>query len=203
MANFKDAYNLLIDKEYSSRPDRFLHHNRTEETITLGGVYRKVHPNAIDWEFVDKIIAVCESHSIHDSLEDNQAQYQEDLERASTMLYYDKHIKTQVQNFFKEHFWNTLKLDLVHSNKIAKQIFLFGVVSGVRNSAKIAQRVAGVKDDGLIGNISLKSFNIQNEDTFVSTFYRLEQEYYDMLVEKNPSLAVYRDGWRNRGIFNV
>ena len=64
MATFNKAYEILNNVEFSANPDKYLHHNKTEEMVTLGGIYRKANPDAIDWEFVDKVIALCESNNI-------------------------------------------------------------------------------------------------------------------------------------------
>ena len=56
MANYDVAYKILMKREFSNNPDYFVHKNKGEEFITIAGLYRKWHPDAIDWLFIDRII---------------------------------------------------------------------------------------------------------------------------------------------------
>ncbi len=196
MSNFENAYKVLLQVEFGNNPSKFLHHNSTEESITLGGIYKQANPNAIDWIFVEKIMRVCESNDISELLSDNSEQYKKDMKRASRMLYVDIEIQDQVKRYFKKHYWDTLRLDEVQSQKIAEEMFLFGVVSGTRNSAKISQKLVGAKVDGYIGDISIKCINNFNSEDFDIKFDELEKLYYDGIVAKNPDLKIYLKGWR-------
>ena len=197
MANFKDSYKILEQVEFSKNPSSFLHQNKTEEHMTLGGIYRKYHQEAMDWDFVDKVLEVCESNK-GETLGEKEEARKLDMKRASRMLYADLETRFSVEKFFKKHYWDTLRLGEIQSQKMANEIFLFGVVAGIKNSAKLAQRLIGVKDDGIIGSLTIKALNIYNEDAFDMRFDTLERRYYDDLVASNSSLKVYLSGWYNR-----
>ncbi len=199
MANYEHAYKLLELKEFSGSPHKFLHRNKTEDSITLGGIYRSANPHGVDWSFVDRIMMACESNNISEMLTDNVMQNVKDMQRASTMLYHDIETKQQVKDLLQEKYWDSLRLGEVQSNLVAMQIMLFGVVSGIRNAAKIAQRVAQVLDDGHIGDISIRGINNYEPMSFYNRFRELELEYYDNIIAKDDDKSRYREGWYARG----
>lgn len=184
MANFDKAYEIMVEAEYSNNPEKFLHGNKFEKSATLGGIYRHANPTAIDWDFVDSILQAC-NH---------------DFKRASKLLYADDRIQTQVYNFFKKHYWDSLRLGEIHSQIIANEIYLFGVVAGIKTAAKTAQRVVGAKVDGIIGDISIKCLNIYNETRFDEEFDEAEKRHFELVAEKNPNLKMYLNGWLNRSV---
>lgn len=184
MSNYENAYSLLEQLEYGADENKFLHKNKTESSITLGGIYRKANPTAIDWDFVDKVIDICGI----------------DIERASRILYNDKYIYSQVKRFFKNAYWDALKLDEIQSQKIAEEMFTCGVLCGVKTAAKIAQKTVGVKEDGIIGTFSLKALNRFSPSRFDLEFDELEIEHFERIAATNKDLEIYLRGWRNRSV---
>lgn len=65
---------------------------------------------------------------------------------------------------------------------------------GVKGAAKILQRAAGVKDDGIIGNITLKA----SKDVTLERYLLYRAFYYMEIVGNNPSQYKYIKGWANR-----
>lgn len=65
---------------------------------------------------------------------------------------------------------------------------------GVKGAAKILQRAAGVKDDGVIGKITLKAVQGLSLDRLL--LYRAF--YYMEIVGNKHSQAKYIKGWANR-----
>lgn len=183
---FARAFKILKQKEYSNRPELFLHKNKLEKTHTIGGLYRLYNP-AIDWDFVEKVIAACGN----------------DIKRASEMLHADNDTRLSVFNLFKESYWNNLRLDEVHSEIICTHVFLSSVHIGSRKAAKILQRVIGVVDDGDIGNISIRAINNFNDAKFADLFKQRMEIYYDKVIEKNPKLAYARTGFSKRLEFEM
>jgi len=185
MADINKALPLLFEVEFNNNPEKFLHKNRGEDGFTLGGVYQKSNPYKIDWNFIDKIFKACDKSIV----------------RASKMLYYDNKTQNEVRFVFKDKYWDKLKLDRVVSQDIANNIFLFGVLAGVSKGAKIAQRIIGTKDDGIIGNKSLASLNVQDPKRFNKLFDNMEKEYFRELVANNDKYAKFLNGWKKRAEF--
>ena len=182
MANFAPAYLKLSQAEFGNKPEQFLHKNKNEDGYTIGGIYQVANPDAFDWEFIEKTLALCDF----------------DLERASVMLFHDRQIKEAVFNFFKKEYWNRALLDEVMSQVQAENIFLSGVHIGVKNAVKLAQKVVQVQQDGVIGQYSIKALNFYDDSIFKRTFDQLELENYDNLIERNPHLEWARKGFENR-----
>lgn len=182
MAIFDKSYELLEEYEFNNDPQKFLHKNRTEETETLGGIYRHQNPNAIDWAFVDELYKICNF----------------DMSRASVLLYCDSKTVNQVKNFFKKNYWDVSKLDEVHSQKIADEIFLCSVLCGVKTASKMAQKLVGAVEDGIIGDISVKCLNNTNAGYFDIKYDELEKDHFDNIVSINPELKIYLSGWKSR-----
>jgi lysozyme family protein len=182
MAQFSKSYKLLTDAEFASNPKKFLHKNKTETHLTLGGIYERYHSLATNWQFVHSILDICEGS----------------LERASVMLYNDDKTYSEVAEFFEKEFWLPMKLDEIQSQKVADEIFLSGVHIGKRNAIKLAQELVGAKTDGFIGNITIKCLNNYDERVFDKMFDKLEIDNYELMIEQNEKLAFYRDGFINR-----
>lgn len=176
---------LLFQVEFSSNPVKFLHQNKGEDGLTLGGVYEKYNKDNIDWKYVKSTL---DKHG-------------GSFKAASVELFEDSYILGQVYKVFKEKYWDTLSLDKIVSQKIADEMFLFGVVAHPRNAAKLAQRVVGVVDDGIIGPGTIKALNSFNEAVFDVEFDKAEKKYFQGVVDRNPKLAINLAGWKNRADF--
>lgn len=182
MSNKSNSLKELYKFEFGNNPKKFLHFNSGETGYTLGGVYQKSNPLTVEWDFVNKLVNLC-----------NQ-----DIERASVMLFHDTNIKNTVDEIFIFNYWDRMKLDYIENDKVALEMFLFGVLAGTKNSVKIAQKIVGVQQDGIIGNITIGAINNYNEETFDKRFDELEVEYFEKIIDNNPKLAIYLNGWKNR-----
>jgi hypothetical protein len=184
VANIEKALKILYEVEFNNLPHKFLHKNKTENKLTLGGVYQKANPYSIDWILCEDILKVCS----------------DDIKRASNMLYYDEFLQEQVKNVFKKSYWDKMRLNEINSQLIANEMFLFGVVAGWKNGGKLAQRIAKVIDDGIIGSISIQAINNISDKYFSEAYDKLEIKYFEDLVKNNDSLKIYLAGWKNRAL---
>lgn len=180
MADIETSLIEIFKVEFNNDPKKFLHTNFGEDGWTLGGIYQKANPSQIDWNYINALVDIS------------------GRERASVMLYHDYEVREKVQAIYFNSYWSPLRLNQVHSQKVADEIFMMGVVSGVRNSAKIAQSLVGVVADGMIGSKSLEAINRYNEDEFSRKFDQAEIDYFASLVKRNPRYERFFDGWVNR-----
>lgn len=178
LTKFQKGYDILKTLEFGKRPEKFLHQNKNEDYLTLGGCYEKYWKNSIDWEFVHKTLTACNY----------------EMERASVMLYNDSRTRAEVAQFFKKEFWDKMRLDEIQSQKICNEIFLHGVHRGTKNAIKLAQKQIGVSQDGVIGSITIRALNNYNEDKFDREFDKLEIDVYSTLAV----FDLYKDGFVNR-----
>ncbi|WP_405763244.1 putative peptidoglycan-binding domain-containing protein [Campylobacter fetus] len=86
--------------------------------------------------------------------------------------------------FYEREFWDKMRLNGVESQIIADEIFCFGVNAGVKTAAKLAQKLAGVQPDGIIGIKTLSALNLVDEDKFSLQYDKLEIQHYESLVAK-------------------
>jgi lysozyme family protein len=85
------------------------------------------------------------------------------------------------------------KADLLNKD-IQYAHFDAAVNHGVKGAAKILQRASGVKDDGIIGKITLKAC----ENLSLERYLLFRAFYYMEIVGNNPSQYKYIKGWANR-----
>jgi len=73
--------------------------------------------------------------------------------------------KEQAIDIYKNLYWNKYKLDLIKNKDIKKEIFEFGVNSGMRIAIKVLQRAYNalsediIKEDGFLGSITAEKIN--------------------------------------------
>jgi lysozyme family protein len=180
MANIEKSMELLMSLEHSNIKNA-LHKNKTETGYTYKGIYQTAWPDWIGWNYVLYAISVKDT-----------------LEEASEYLERYEILQELVNDFYKEKFWDLARLDEVTSQKMADEIFIFGVNTGMSTSVKRAQKLVGCVADGSVGHTTIKYLNSYDESKFDIEFDELEKEYYALLIEKKPYLKVYKNGWNKR-----
>lgn len=182
MSDIEKALPIIYELEFNNDPEKFLHKHDNEDGFTLGGIYQKANPYTINWKKINHYLKITSN----------------DIKRVSKVLYYDDIFQNEVKAVYKHNYWDRLKLDKVESQHIANEIFCFAVLSGVRTGAKLVQKMLGLKEDGIIGKISLEHLNVQDEKIFNVLFDKYEIEHFEKLVDNNEKFAVYKQGWINR-----
>ena len=180
MANFKEAYEILKRLEFNS-PKSALHKNEGEEGLTWMGIYEKANPGWIGWEKIRPTLRAAGS-----------------MEEASVVLYKDALLQADTANFYKFKYWNKIRGGDINSQRVANEIFIFGVNAGIAVAIKAAQKIVGVTADGVIGEVTLRALNEYDEERFDKEFDRSEVKHYNALIEENPKLKINANGWRNR-----
>jgi len=94
-------------------------------------------------------------------------------------------------------YWKPLNLSGIENINIALQIFDYAVNVGTSRAVKTAQRLAGVKVDGVIGEITIKAINDMG-DIFFQRYTQARKEYYKYLADRKPILKKFLIGWINR-----
>ena len=180
MADIKEALEELFKLEFQS-PKFALHVNPGEHGYTFMGVYQAANPELELWKLVDEVVW---EHA--------------DIREASEELYNNPTARDIVNRVYKSKYWDKARLDEVISQKIAEEIFVFGVNAGMRNAIRKAQKLVGITSDGIVGSQTIKTLNGFDEHIFDLKFDELEIQFYDDLIAKNPSFAKFKNGWHNR-----
>ena len=181
MAEFKEAYKNIIKAEFSNRPELFLHINKHEDGYTLGGIYQKYNPKAIEWTFIDRVVKMCQGN----------------IKDASRLLYFDKELHIEIYKAFEHKYWLKYKLDRIVSQHIANEIIMALVNFGSK-AIVYAQQIVGVKDDGIIGSKTINALNNYDVSKFNKQFDLKEIGHYHKIVKSNPDMAINLNGWINR-----
>lgn len=181
MGDFKRAYAKMKNAEYSGKEYLFLHFLSDEKGYTCGGIYQKANPLALDWNYIDKL------NNLN----------QKNMKRSAVMLYYDKQTQLQVFNYFKKEYWDKMRLDEIQHQKVAEEIYMASVLYYIPRAVKMAQKIAQVKEDGVIGNFSIKGINNVSLKYFDEEYDKLEVKLAKFVAEKYEK-AHYLEGWKNR-----
>ena len=181
MADFALAFEILMRLEFSNSSN-YLHKNKTERDYTIAGIYKYAHPDWLGWFIVS----------------DTLQRHNNNVASASRELYKNNHLKELIMKFYKDKFWNRMKLDEVQDNNTATELFIFGVNAGCRNAIRKAQGIIGATVDGLIGRETIRLLNEYDAKDFDLIFDAVELQYYKDIIANKPSFAIYKDGWRNR-----
>lgn len=182
MAKIEEAFTKVLTLEFSS-PANALEWNSGEKGWTFMGIYEFAHPEWDGWKSIKAEVATGTERA-----------------KVSTKLYKDKELVGKVLTFYKTAFWDKMRLDEVVSQKVAEELFVFAVNAGIGTAVKVAQRVVGVKDDGILGSGTLKALNGFDEKKFDKEFDIAEIKHYELLAEKNPNFKKFLQGWKNRAV---
>lgn len=182
MAIIREAMKQMLRFEFNS-PKNALHWNKGETGWTYMGVYQKAHPEWAGWKIIEEVLANTKS-----------------TEEASQVLYKNEKLTELVSDVYKVGYWDKMKLDMVQNQKVAEEMFVFGVNAGTCVAVRAAQRVVGVKDDGVIGPMTIAALNKCDEKMFDKEYDAMEIAHYNMLAEKNPNFKKFLKGWHNRAV---
>lgn len=106
--------------------------------------------------------------------------------------------KTEAEKIYNQFYWRPLNLDQVESQAIATCIFDMGVLCGISRSAKWAQDVCNVTQDGMFGPVTIEHLNSMDVDRFVAEFAATAALYFHDIVKRNQSQKVFLKGWTAR-----
>ena len=182
MASIDKAFDIMLKLEFNS-PANALHKNKTESGWTFMGIYQTAHPKLSLWTKVDDAVSLSSS-----------------VAEASKMLYADKELLDEVKKFYKDKFWDRMRLDEIKEQHIANEMFVFGVNAGCGRAVRLAQIVVGTVADGLIGPKTIEAINAYDIDSFDREFDSEEIKYYEAIVSNNPEKKIFLNGWKNRAV---
>lgn len=101
-----------------------------------------------------------------------------------------------VKQWYKQHYWNRIRLDEVCNERVAGFIFDWYVNSG-NLAIKKLQGIVGAAVDGIIGNETIYKTN--NYDSGLFEKLKIARiSFVKAIVRNNPSQKVFLNGWLNR-----
>jgi lysozyme family protein len=108
--------------------------------------------------------------------------------------------EAKAREIYRRDYWDKVRADEIHSQRIADAFFDFAVNAGVRRAIKIAQATVGAKQDGIIGKITLAYINAIHPRQFTAEFTLHKISYYSRIVSRRPSQKRFLLGWINRSL---
>ena len=118
-----------------------------------------------------------------------------DLKLASRLLIRDKKTQSQIYLAFKEKYWNKNRLSEIQNQNTANEIFISATNIGNKNAVKLAQKIVGVVEDGILGKNTVKALNNYDPVLFDIEFDKVEIKNYENIVRSNPNLSHNLRGW--------
>ena len=97
---------------------------------------------------------------------------------------------------FRKGYWNVCKADQINDQSIANLIVDWRWGSGETGTKRV-QRCLSVKDDGIIGPITLAAINGCDGSTLFATLWKDREKHFKALASKNGQ-SVFLKGWLNR-----
>lgn len=113
------------------------------------------------------------------------------------------HLINAINTLYKTNYWDTICGDKIKSDKIASTMFSCSVLSGPKNSIRMAQRVCNVTADGIMGPISLEAINNFPEKNFVMAYALGRIARFCGIVERDASQSVFLRGWIKRVLLEL
>lgn len=106
--------------------------------------------------------------------------------------------EAQAIAIYKRDYWDRIGGDKILSYNVAYALFDQAVNRGVSSALKIAQKVAGVSQDGKLGTNTLNAINAISEKSFLEKFLAFAIQEYKDLAAARPKDQKFLRGWLNR-----
>ena len=94
-------------------------------------------------------------------------------------------------------YWNTWKANNIEDQKLAN-ICVDWVWGSGAWGVKLVQRLLGLTEDGVVGNLTLSTLNSQNPQDFLKMVYNARLEFLNNIVKRDSSQSRFIKGWTNR-----
>lgn len=109
---------------------------------------------------------------------------------------------------YKTGFWDPNKCSSIKSALVATKIFDMAVNMGSRQCWRLVQRAtnklgSNLSVDGKVGPNTLAAVNLYHRTDYdlIVVIRERQANFYETLIERKPSLAEFRLGWRRRAAF--
>jgi lysozyme family protein len=101
-------------------------------------------------------------------------------------------------DILKTMYWDYCLGDRIESQSVANAIVDWAWNSGTRTAVKEVQQILGVKDDGILGNITLAAINSRSPLPLFGAIQTARKFYIERICIARPKNKKYRKGWINR-----
>lgn len=105
--------------------------------------------------------------------------------------------KDTVEDILKTMYWDKWKADDIKSQPVANMLVDWVWASG-GNGIKLPQRLLGLKQDGIVGPITLAAVNEADPRKLFNDIKKEREAFLNRIVERDPSQKRFIKGWLNR-----
>ncbi|MCP2004549.1 UNVERIFIED_ORG: lysozyme family protein [Buttiauxella agrestis ATCC 33320] len=103
-----------------------------------------------------------------------------------------------IKMIYKRYYWDALNLDAVQDQSIATALFDIGIVCGTGTAIGFCQEILGLPQTRKMDTATLNKINSTTDEELIPPFAERTISYFDAIVAKKPSQAVFLKGWKNR-----
>lgn len=104
---------------------------------------------------------------------------------------------TEVGTIYHDDYWLTAHCDAL-PDKLAQCQFDACVHSGPEQAIRFLQQALGISADGRFGPQTRAEVAATPETLIIERYLLVRDRFYDVLVEHDPTQAVFRKGWHKR-----
>ena len=104
----------------------------------------------------------------------------------------------QFTDILKTMYWDVCRADEIVNQSVANAVVDWGWNSGTATAVKEVQRILGVKDDGVIGNITLAAINSWSPLPLFGQIKQARIAYIEYICNARPANKKFYRGWMNR-----
>lgn len=138
---------------------------------TYCGITKRFYPDWLGWKYVDTL-----THTV------NVAE-----------------MNRLVEELYRKEFWKPIQGDKLPTQELADALLSLAVNLGPRQAIRLAQTVAGIKMDGIMGPETLKALQLRGgSKAFLNKYLDRVGKFYLDLAKKDPTQKVFEKGWQNR-----
>ncbi|MGH7239738.1 MAG: putative peptidoglycan-binding domain-containing protein [Candidatus Saccharimonadales bacterium] len=101
-----------------------------------------------------------------------------------------------VESFYFDKYWDKTPLSSINKQDVATFIFCQSINEG-DEAVKVAQRIVGCKDDGVLGPVTVQHIN-EFESDLVAKMAEDTIEFYREVAKAHPEKEKDLNGWINR-----
>lgn len=106
--------------------------------------------------------------------------------------------KDQAVEIYARDYFNRMNLASIPSAAVRKKLFDIGVNMGTGTAIRLLQQVVGVKEDGALGDDTIRALGQMEAAAVVIALQRKQVLRYADICIKTPSNLVFLKGWVNR-----
>lgn len=100
-------------------------------------------------------------------------------------------------DILKTMFWDRWKADEIENQALANILVDWVWASGI-TGIKRPQRILKVKDDGIVGPITLAAVNSRSPEALFAELHKDRIAHVEGIVQKSPSQKKFLKGWKRR-----